>query len=163
MSIKQIPPRPEVEECAIHRHAVALHELQPVARHLPLTAGVLIRSPVAERVIGCAIEVHRAIGPGLLESAYGLCLSHELQLQGLSFARDVAVPVVYKEVRLDRVYRADFVIENTLLVEIKSVEQLMALHQSQVLTYLKLLDLHHGLLINFNARRLVDGLRSLLR
>lgn len=124
---------------------------------------MLIHSPVAQKVIGCAIEVHRAIGPGLLESAYSLCLSHELQLQGLNVAKDVAVPVVYKAVRLDRAYRADFVIENTLLVEIKSVEQLMPLHQSQALTYLRLLDLHHGLLINFNAKRLVEGLRSLLR
>ena len=121
------------------------------------------RNPLVEKVIGCAIEVHRAVGPGLLESAYGLCLGHEFQLQGISFRQDVAVPVVYKGVRLERVYRADFVVEDSVLLELKSVEQLLPIHHAQVLTYLKLLDLHQGLLINFNARRVVDGLRSLLR
>jgi GxxExxY protein len=121
------------------------------------------RNPLVEKVIGCAIEVHRAIGPGLLESAYAVCLAHELQIQGIAFVRDVAVPIVYKGVRLGCVYRADFVVEGALLIELKSVEQIQPIHHAQVLTYLKLLDLHHGLLLNFNARRLVDGLRSLLR
>jgi GxxExxY protein len=121
------------------------------------------RNPLVENMIGCAIEVHRAIGPGLLESAYAVCLAHEFQIQGIAFVRDVAVPIVYKGARLDCVYRADFVVEGALLIELKSVEQLLPIHQAQVLTYLKLLDLHQGLLLNFNARRLVDGLRSLLR
>jgi GxxExxY protein len=120
-------------------------------------------SPLVEKVIGCAIEVHRALGPGLLESAYDFCLTHEWQLCGINFRRQVEVPVVYRGTRLNCGYRVDFIVEDTLLVEIKSIERLLSIHQAQVLTYLRLLDLHQGLLMNFNTNRLVDGLRNLLR
>ncbi|HEX7777603.1 MAG TPA: GxxExxY protein [Vicinamibacterales bacterium] len=120
-------------------------------------------SPLVEKVIGCAIEVHRALGPGLLESAYDFCLTHEWQLCGLNFRRQVAVPVVYRGTRLNCGYRVDFIVEDTLLVEIKSIERLLPIHKAQVLTYLRLLNLHQGLLMNFNTHRLVDGLQNLLR
>ena len=120
-------------------------------------------SPLVEKVIGCAIEVHRTIGPGLLESAYDACLTHEFQLNGIAFQRDVAIPVLYKGMSLSCAYRADFVVENALLIELKSVERLQPIHQAQVLTYLRLLNLRQGLLMNFNVHKLVDGLRNLLR
>mgnify|MGYP003581243743 CR=1 FL=1 len=120
-------------------------------------------SPLVEKVIGCAIEVHRTLGPGLLESAYDFCLTHEWQLSGINFRRQVEVPVIYRGTRLNCGYRVDFIVEDTLLVEIKSIERLLSIHQAQVLTYMRLRDLHQGLLMNFNTNRLVDGLRSLLR
>ncbi len=120
-------------------------------------------SPLVEKVIGCAIEVHRTIGPGLLESAYDACLTHEFQLNGIAFRRDVAVPVLYKGMSLSCAYRADFVVENALLIELKSVERLQPIHQAQVLTYMRLLNLRQGLLMNFNVQKLADGLRNLLR
>jgi GxxExxY protein len=135
-----------------------------VARDLRLTQAMLINpSPLVEKVIGCAIEVHRALGPGLLESAYDFCLTHEWQLSGINFRRQVEVPVVYRGTRLNCGYRVDFIVEDTLLVEIKSIDRLLSIHQAQVLTYMRLLDLHQGLLMNFNTNRLVDGLRNLLR
>ena len=130
---------------------------------LPPDPRVLINpSPLVDKVIGCAIEVHRTIGPGLLESAYDVCLTHELQLNGIAFQRDVSIPIDYKGVRLNCAYRADFVVENALLIELKSVERLQPIHQAQVLTYLRLLKLRQGLLMNFNVHKLVDGLRNVL-
>ena len=135
-----------------------------MARDLRLTGAVLINaSPLVEKVIGCAIEVHRTLGPGLLESAYDFCLTHEWQLSGINFRRQVEVPVVYRGALRNCGYRVDFVVEDTLLIEIKSIDRLLSIHQAQVLTYMRLLDLHHGLLMNFNTNRLVDGLRNLLR
>ena len=135
-----------------------------MARDLRLTGAVLINaSPLVEKVIGCAIEVHRTLGPGLLESAYDFCLTHEWQLSGINFRRQVEVPVVYRGARRNCGYRVDFVVEDTLLIEIKSIDRLLSIHQAQVLTYMRLLDLHQGLLMNFNTNRLVDGLRNLLR
>jgi GxxExxY protein len=124
---------------------------------------MLVRpTTLAETIIGSAIEVHRALGPGLLESAYDACLAHELTLRGVPFRRQVPVPVTFKGARLDCGYRTDFVVDDAILVELKSVECLQPLHQAQVITYLKLLQLSQGLLINFNVTRLVDGLRTLL-
>jgi GxxExxY protein len=131
---------------------------------LPPDPRVLINpSPLVEKVIGCAIEVHRTIGPGLLESAYDACLSHEFQLNGVAFERGVAIPILYKGVHLNCAYRADFVVEKELLIELKSVEHPQPIHQAQVLTYMRLLNLRQGLLMNFNVHKLVDGLRNLLR
>jgi GxxExxY protein len=125
--------------------------------------GVLARSsPLVREVIGAAIDVHRAIGPGLLESAYEHCFTYELAERGIEFRRQVAVPVVYKGVRLDCGYRVDLLIGGEILVEIKSVEHTLPIHEAQILTYLKLLKLRQGLLINFNVRRLTDGLRNFL-
>src|SRR5262245_22044818 len=114
-------------------------------------------------VIGCAIEVHRQLGPGLLESAYATCLAHELTTHEIAFRPQVMVPIMYKGNAVDGGYRADVIVENELLLELKSVEQVLPVHQAQVLTYLKLLDLHEALILNFNVRRLVDGVRRILR
>ena len=117
---------------------------------------------LAETVIGSAVEVHRALGPGLLESAYDACLAHELTFRGVSFRRQVPVPVLFKGLRIDCGYRADFVVDHELLVELKSVECVLPVHQAQMITYLKLLPVSQALLINFNVTRLVDGLRNFL-
>lgn len=117
---------------------------------------------VAETVIGSAIEVHRSLGPGLLESAYAACLAHELMLRGVPFRQQVPVPVTFKGTRLDCGYRVDFLVADELIVELKSVDHLLPVHQAQVITYLKLLGVSQGLLFNFNVTRLLDGLRRLL-
>ena len=121
-------------------------------------------SALVRTVIGCAIEVHRTVGPGLLESAYEACLTLELHDRGITFARQVPVPMLYKSRRLDCGYRADLIVENELLVELKAIERLLPKSiRRKSSAYLKLVDLHHGLIINFNVRRLVDGIRSVLR
>lgn len=116
-------------------------------------------SELTERVIGLAIEVHRHLGPGLLESAYEECLAYELGHAGIAYRRQVALPITYKGVRLDCGYRMDMVIERDLIVEIKAVEQITPLHEAQILTYLRLSRIHVGLLLNFNAVALRNGLR----
>jgi GxxExxY protein len=120
-------------------------------------------SELARRVIGCAIDVHRGLGPGLLESSYEAGLVYEFTLREVAFKRQVPVPMTYKGVYLECGYRADFVVEGVLLLEIKSIDRLLPIHDAQLLTYLKLLDLHQGMLMNFNEKRLVDGLRNILR
>ncbi|HEX6704760.1 MAG TPA: GxxExxY protein [Albitalea sp.] len=115
------------------------------------------------QIIGCAIEVHRALGPGLLESAYEQCMAHELSLRGLRFGVQVPIPVLYKGLALACAYKADLVIEGDVVVELKSVDSITALHQAQLLTYLKLTGARVGLLVNFNVRRLVDGLTRFRR
>ena len=115
------------------------------------------RDPLSAKVIGCAIEVHRALGPGLLESTYAQCLARELDLQGLTFQLQVPVPVEYKEVRLDCGYRLDVLVEGQLIVELKAVEGIKNLHKAQLLTYMKLAGVRTGLLINFNVQVLKDG------
>ncbi len=116
---------------------------------------------LTERVIGCAIEVHRVLGPGLLESTYQQCLAHELSANQILFKSEVGLPVDYKGVKLDCGYRLDLLVNETLIVELKTVDQITGLHQSQLMTYLKLTKLSVGLLINFNVIRLVDGIRRL--
>ena len=114
-------------------------------------------------VIGCAIEVHKALGPGLLESAYEECLSYELKEKGLLFQRQKALPIKYKDIQLEFGYRMDFLVENTVVVELKSVEALHPLHEAQTLTYMKFSDKKVGLLINFNVLILKDGIRRFMR
>ncbi len=116
------------------------------------------RDPLSAKVIGCAIEVHRALGPGLLESTYAQCLARELDLQGLTFQLQVPVPVEYKEVRLECGYRLDVLVEGQLIVELKAVEEIKNLHKAQLLTYMKLAGVRTGLLINFNVQVLKDGI-----
>ncbi len=120
------------------------------------------RDPVASTIIGAAIEVHRCLGPGLLESAYQACLRYELLEHGLSFETQVPVPVFFKENRVDCGFRLDFLVEGEFIVEIKSVERLMPIHAAQVLTYLRLTGVRQALLINFNEVTLKKGLRSYL-
>lgn len=117
-------------------------------------------SELSHRVIGCAIEVHRSLGPGLMESTYEQCLAHELRLNGLSFQLQHPLPVSYKGLLLDCGYRVDVLVENQIILELKSVESLLGVHEAQLLTYMKLAGLRHGFLINFNVQRLKDGLRS---
>jgi GxxExxY protein len=116
---------------------------------------------LTERVIGACIDLHRALGPGLLESAYEECLCHELSGAGLRFERQAPLPVKYKEVNLDCGYRLDLVVERQLVVELKTVEQLLPVHEAQLLTYLKLSGLSLGLLINFNVPVLKAGIRRI--
>jgi GxxExxY protein len=116
------------------------------------------QDPATQRIIGCAIEVHRALGPGLLESAYEQCLAHELTLQGLEFQLQAPVPLSYKAVRLDCGYKIDVLVSG-VVVELKCVERLLPIHEAQLLTYMKLVGRNTGLLINFNERRLADGIR----
>ena len=117
---------------------------------------------LTQRVIGFAIEVHRQLGPGLLESAYEECLCFELERSGLAFRRQVALPVIYKSVRLDCGYRLDIVIEDQVILELKTVERLLPIHEAQMLTYMKLSGIRTGLLLNFNCAVLKDGMRRLL-
>jgi GxxExxY protein len=120
----------------------------------------LITTPSTEVVIGCAIRVHTQMGPGLYESVYQACLGLELNKAGLRYAEQAAVSVTYDGIALPPAFRADFIVEEELIVEIKSLEQVLPVHQRQVLTYLRLSGLKKGLLINFNVARLKDGLRS---
>jgi len=117
-------------------------------------------SDLSNRVIGCAIEVHRHLGPGLLEATYQQCLAHELVLNGIKFKIEHSLPVDYKGVHLECGYRLDFLVEDQIILELKSVEHLRAIHEAQLLTYLKLSGLKQGFLMNFNVPRLKDGLLS---
>jgi GxxExxY protein len=117
---------------------------------------------ISSKIIGAAIEVHKQLGPGLLESTYETCLAYELKQMELDVKQQQALPVVYKEVKLDAGYRIDLLIENKVIIEIKSVEALADIHTAQLLTYLKLKDLKLGLLINFNSVRVIDGLKRIL-
>ena len=119
-------------------------------------------NPLSNEIIGAALEVHRALGPGLLESAYEMCLAHELAARGLRFERQRAIPLVYKGEPIEVGFRADFVIEDAILLELKAVDRLQPIHIAQVLTYLKLMDLHLGLLINFNTKILQSGIRRVV-
>jgi GxxExxY protein len=119
---------------------------------------MLVNQELTEAVIGAAIEVHRTLGPGLLESAYELCLCHELKLQKIEFNRQVEVPITYKGVKLDCGYRLDIVVQNAVIVELKSIEKTLAIHEAQLMGYLKLTTIKTGLLINFNVPLLKDGI-----
>lgn len=116
---------------------------------------------ITERTIGCGIAVHRALGPGLLESAYEECLSFELKASGLAFRRQVPLPLTYRSVKLDCGYRMDIVIEDLVIIEIKAVERLMPIHEAQLLSYLKLFDKKIGLLMNFHVPVLKNGIKRI--
>lgn len=117
------------------------------------------KDPLTEKVIGCAIEVHRGLGPGLLESAYEQCLAFELSVNGIGFELQQPVPVEYKNIRLECGYRIDVLIENRLILELKAVDQISNIHKAQLLTYMKLAGIQTGLLINFNVTKLIDGIK----
>jgi GxxExxY protein len=126
-------------------------------------AEVMDINHLTDTVIGAAIDIHRTLGPGLLESTYEMCLCRELALQEIAFERQKPVPISYKGVKLDCGYRADLVVEQRLLVEIKSVEAIAPIHEAQLLSYLKLGGWTVGLLINFNVQMLKSGIRRRLR
>jgi GxxExxY protein len=113
---------------------------------------------LTERIIGLAIRMHRNLGPGLLESVYHQCLCWELHHDGLPFEREVPLPIVYEDMRIDKGYRADIVVNQTVLLELKSVERIVPVHRAQTLTYLRLSGCAIGLLMNFNCVLLKDGL-----
>jgi GxxExxY protein len=117
---------------------------------------------ITDRVIGAAIQVHRTLGPGLLESAYEACLAFELTDRGLKVEQQVPLPVVYRGVNLECGYRLDFLVEDAVIVEVKAVDDLAPIHEAQVLSYLKLSGLRVGLLINFNVMVLKRGLRRIV-
>ena len=114
---------------------------------------------LSNRVLGCAIEVHRELGPGLLESTYEQCLAYELIQAGIPFKIQHPIPVAYKQIKLDCGYRVDLFVDDRLIVELKSVEQLLKIHEAQVLTYMKLAHIRIGLLINFNVQILKRGIK----
>ncbi|SDG85512.1 GxxExxY protein [Psychroflexus sediminis] len=116
----------------------------------------------ASKIIGAALEVHKQLGPGLLESTYETCLAYELRQAGLSVQHQLALPVIYKEVKLNAGYRIDLLVENKVIIEIKSVDALADIHTAQLLTYLKLKDLRLGLFINFNQVLLKNGLKRIV-
>ncbi len=116
------------------------------------------RDTLTEKVIGCAIEVHRHLGPGLLESAYEQCLARELSLQQMEFQLQVPMPVEYKGVRLDCSFRIDVIVERRLILELKSVEAILGIHKAQILSYMKLAGIETGLLMNFHVEMLKDGI-----
>lgn len=116
---------------------------------------------LTEKVIGCAISVHRVLGPGLLESAYEECLCYELSQAKLAFERQVSLPVIYKGIKLDCGYRMDIVVENLVIVEIKAVERILPVHEAQLLSYLKLYDKRLGLLLNFHVSMLKNGMKRI--
>lgn len=114
---------------------------------------------ITEQIIGCAMKVHSALGPGLLESAYEACLVYELSETGLKIKQQHPLPLIYNEIKLECGYRADILVEDKIIIEIKSVDDFNDIHLAQVITYLKLSNCKIGLLINFNVRRLKDGLK----
>lgn len=117
---------------------------------------------ITEKIIGCAIKVHKNLGPGLLESAYQECLFYELKKSGLKVEKEKSLPLIYEEVKLECGYRLDLLVENTIIVEIKSIEALNDIHLAQVLTYLKLYDSKIGLLINFKILQLIKGVKRVI-
>jgi GxxExxY protein len=118
--------------------------------------------PVTGLVLACAMRVHTALGPGLLESAYEICLAHELSQQGAKVSRQVSLPIVYRGIQLEAGYRIDLMVDNTLIVEVKAVEQLSPIHTAQLLSYLKLARVRLGLLLNFNVVHLKDGIKRVV-
>jgi GxxExxY protein len=118
--------------------------------------------PLIDKILGCAIRVHRELGPGLLESAYDRCVAYEFTLAGIEFQRQVEIPVSYRGVDIGCGFRADFIVQEEILVELKSVAQLIPVHDAQVLSHLKLTGLTRGLLINFNVEMLRKGVKSYL-
>lgn len=119
---------------------------------------MLVGEKITEEVIGAAIEVHKTLGPGLVESAYEECLCHELHLRGIQFQRQMDLPIVYKGVKLQSGHRVDIVVDDTVVVELKSAENILPIHEAQLLTYLRLSGRRVGLLINFNVPVLKDGI-----
>jgi len=117
---------------------------------------------ITGEIIGCCIEIHKELGPGLLESAYEVCLAYELSNAGLYFERQKALPVRYKEIQIEYGYRMDFVVENQVVVELKSVEVINNVHTAQILTYMKFSEMNAGLLINFNVSVLKNGIKRFI-
>lgn len=119
-------------------------------------------SELTWKVIGCAIEVHKELGAGLLESAYEKCLCHELKLNGINFQQQKAISIKYKSLEVEAAFRVDLIIEDSLIVELKSVDKILPIHKAQLLSYLKLSNMKLGLIINFNVGKLTNGIVRLV-
>jgi GxxExxY protein len=117
---------------------------------------------LSNRVIGCAIEVHKNLGPGLLESTYEQCLAHELSVADIPFKLQFSLPVEYKGTKLDCGYRVDLLVDNKIIVELKSIDRILPIHEAQLLTYMKLADVSIGLLMNFNVKYMKDGIKRMV-
>lgn len=117
---------------------------------------------LSKRVIGCALEVHKNLGPGLLESTYEQCLAHELKCAGIPFMLQHPLPVNYNGIKLDCGYRVDLFVDNKIIIELKSVDKVLPIHQAQLLTYMKLAGVKIGLLMNFNVRFMREGIKRLV-
>jgi GxxExxY protein len=162
------PPRASADDCRLALSAATptVHESLTTTDYSHTTEGtkmtLIDADPYSQRVIGCAIEAHRTLGPGLIESIYEACLCHELTQAGLAFVRQQKLPVVYKEHRLECDLTMDVVVEQTLVLEIKSVRVLHPVHEAQLLTYLKRSGFRSDLLLNLNEIRLIDGVRRRL-
>lgn len=141
-----------------HREHEEMDEIDSLGRAI-FDTSIEERNRLSEKIIGCAIKVHRALGPGLLESAYEACLAHELTKAGLQTRRQVPVPIIYDGIKLDAGYQLDLVVEDRIIVELKSVEMLLPIHEAQLITYLKLTGMRLGLLINFNVALLKNGIK----
>jgi GxxExxY protein len=120
------------------------------------------RDPLTEKVIGLAIELHRELGPGLLESTYEECLTHDMKSSGLAVDRQLLLPLRYKGLRLEQAYRIDLLVENRLIIELKTVDKILPVHEAQLLTYLKLAKKRTGLLLNFQVDLLKNGLKRMV-
>lgn len=118
--------------------------------------------PLTRKIIGAAIEAHRRLGPGLLESTYETCFCYELELIGLQLQRQIPIPVIYRDVKLDSGYRIDILVENEVVIEVKSAATLLPVHEAQLLTYLRHIGGGRGLLINFNVKLLKNGIRRMI-
>jgi len=125
---------------------------------LALVDAEIERDPITQQIIGGAIDVHRALGPGLLESVYEQCMAVELSQRGLTVQRQVAVPIMYKGVRVDAGYKIDMVINDTVVVELKAVETVLPVHEAQLLSYMRLLGVRVGLLLNFHVPLMKNGI-----
>lgn len=117
---------------------------------------------ISEKIIGCAIKVHKTLGPGLLESTYEVCLIHELSKEGLRVQSQVSLPVIYDGIKLDAGYRIDLLVEDLVIVELKAIDGFLPIHEAQLLSYLKLSNKKLGLLINFNVKLLINGVKRLM-
>jgi GxxExxY protein len=122
----------------------------------------MTENEISKSIIGCAIDVHKQLGPGLLESAYQECLAYELREHGLHVRKEVSMPVIYKQVKLDHGYRLDLLVENKVVIETKTVEYITDVHEAQLLTYLKLGNYKLGLIINFHVTTLTKGIKRMV-
>ena len=117
---------------------------------------------LSNRIIGLALEVHRNLGPGLLESAYQQCLAYEFNKNSIDFVSEHPIPVKYKEININCSYRADFIVEQCIILELKAVEKILPIHEAQLITYLKIADIKLGLILNFNVKYLKQGIKRII-
>ncbi len=146
-SLKQVDVPPQFEEKKMNHHEEREEHEGKAFEEL------------SRRVIGCAIEVHRSLGPGLLESSYQRCLSQKLELNGIKHEYEVPLPIEYKGISLECGYRVDILVGNVLIIELKSVKKIDPIHEAQILTYMKLSGMATGLILNFNVTKLKDGMK----